>query len=340
MAPRGTGWTVRAVAIAVTLLMLSGSLPAVASGHGNSPTPTGNIVGKGVNNALLPKGLQSQGSVAQKQGGALKVLAKNSGPPPTGTSETNLPVVSPGETSSKASGAVSPSGDNRTMVGTGMEAAQSPAVPQSSPPCSYCLWVTPGTPVEIGTLVTWNVNIDTSSMASDGYLVWTGLPSGCGSPPSSGSYSTPGYTGGTWTVSYACTPNQVGTSSVYVTTKTTDWVGDYTVSVNSNTVSLTVSPVTLTTQTPTASPTVVDVGSATTFYVSIAWDNVGGFVTFAWNNLPAGCTSSNNPYVNDDGAELLCTPTGAGTSGVTVTSTVMVVLEDSPWLSVTFTLSV
>jgi hypothetical protein len=68
----------------------------------------------------------------------------------------------------------------------------------------------------------------------------------------------------------------------------------------------------LSTSQPTASPISVDVGQTTSFHVAVFGGS--GAYTYVWSGLPGGCGSSNsNP--------LVCIPTDAGTSSVSVTVT-------------------
>ena len=122
--------------------------------------------------------------------------------------------------------------------------------------------------------------------------VWNNLPGGCTTANSA---------------TITCTPNYAGTYSITVTV--TD--------ANSNTItspplSFTVDAA-LTVPAPTASLPGVDLGQqSVTFTESPTWGAQP--YTYAWNNLPGGCTATNS-------ATITCTPNYAGTYSITVTVT-------------------
>ena len=119
---------------------------------------------------------------------------------------------------------------------------------------------------------------------------WTGLPAGC----VGGNRST-----------IECTPTTVGSENV--TLNVTD--------TNGRSVSRTAMFTVLadpTVGTPTASPGSVSVGRTVTFSVNVS----GGLPSYRynWSGLPAGCASVDAPSVT-------CTPSGSGTTEVSVTIT-------------------
>jgi FIMAH domain len=124
---------------------------------------------------------------------------------------------------------------------------------------------------------------------------WSGLPPGC----SAGATSI-------------CTPasNSEGVYVIHVTV--TDSIGD----TATGTFTLTVDPALSLGALTSSSGQVIDAGQATTLSSSGASGGSGpGTYTYAWTNLPAGCSSS-------DSATIDCTPTTDAGSPFTVTLTV------------------
>ncbi|HEV2429414.1 MAG TPA: PKD domain-containing protein, partial [Thermoplasmata archaeon] len=140
---------------------------------------------------------------------------------------------------------------------------------------------------DVGQSVTFT---SVASLGSGGYTyTWSGLPAGC---VASGS-------------SALCTPVSAAVLSLSVTVKDSD---GYAVTSGSLSYTVFADPKA---STPTAVPSTVDVGQATTISTSASLGS-GGY-TYLWGGLPTGCSGS--------GASLSCTPTASGTFTVSVTVT-------------------
>jgi len=133
--------------------------------------------------------------------------------------------------------------------------------------------------------------------------LWEGLPAGCTS------YDT---------LSFSCSPTVSGTFSVTVSVTDSNRL-----TVVSGPMVLTISPA-LTAPALAGSATAVDVGQSVTLSVTVSG---GGLpYTYAWTGLPKGCVSTN-------AATLVCNPSVAGSSfvSVTVTDANGVYLSSSPF---------
>lgn len=312
------------VSILLLILMVASGFSVVAVQDTTStPVNSPREVAQGPAHGLTPTGRNgssvrsSTATVGPSTGGTATPVA------PSGPQATPESTVTSGRPGSEQLTPPSSSNDHENSSST-FSLTELPA--SSGNPWSncnaFCMWVTPQGSTVIGTgLVTWGVYLPIDEN-NQGDLSWSGLPAGCQSPPNSFSFDD----AGNGYQNYTCTPSQTGAFSAYATTHDTQSDGSCNpcATLQTNIIQYTVSPVPLSIQTPTASPVSVDVGSSSTFQVGISWDDTGGFVTFSWSNLPQGCTSSNDPWTNGQGANLFCTPTGAGTSGVTATANLQI----------------
>ncbi|MDE1882271.1 MAG: PKD domain-containing protein, partial [Euryarchaeota archaeon] len=151
----------------------------------------------------------------------------------------------------------------------------------ASDPATSTPTATPST-AETGQTVSFSTTPSGGSGTYNYY--WSGLPTGC-----STSNVDP----------LPCTPSAAGTSSVVVTV-----VDSNGFPVASAALSFTVSAGPTVT-TPSATPTASDVGTSITFSVTASGGS-GSFPTYAWSDLPTGCTGAN-------AATTTCVPTAAGT---------------------------
>lgn len=123
---------------------------------------------------------------------------------------------------------------------------------------------------------------------------WNGLPPGC----------TPSSPGGSVVT---CTPTRAGTYEVADTVSRSNGLGGIT----SVSVQLRVNPDPTVSIASTAAS--VDLGSGSVTFSATASGGTGpASYTYAWSGLPAGCATSSNV------SSVLCTPSAAGTSPVTV----------------------
>lgn len=142
--------------------------------------------------------------------------------------------------------------------------------------------------VDVGQVVAFATTV---SGGSGGYrFSWTNLPTGCISDNSS---------------SLSCIPT--GSGSFTPTVAVTD-SNSYTVTA---TATYLVSPLP-TVESPSATATTILQGNSVTFTVTASQGSGG--LTYAWNGLPPGCISADNPMI-------ACTPSAAGTWNVSVTVT-------------------
>ena len=314
------------VSILLLILMVVSGFTVVAAQEGAASTPASPPRAVDQAPALESPPTGEHGSIVPSSEAVSGPSTQGTASPvsPSGPQVARETTAPPGQPGAGQLPPAPNSNDHENSGSTSPLATELPA--GSSNPWSncnaFCMWVTPQGSTVIGTgLVTWGVYLPID-WNNQGDLSWSGLPAGCQSPPNSFSMDNAGngYQNDT------CTPTQTGTFSVYATTHDTQSDGSCNpcATLQTNTVQYVVSPVPLSIQTPTASPASVDVGSFSTFQVGINWDDTGGFVTFSWSSLPQGCTSTNDPWTNDQGANLLCAPTGAGTSGVTATANLQI----------------
>lgn len=300
------------VSCLLMLVLVTGGVTVVTAQEGLTSASAG---------LLEPLAKAPVTSSAGENTSALPSSEAMEGPTTGGTTEPSgpqTPLGTPGKHGHRLS---APPPDPNTIEVQGSVSPSTKLPASSGNPWSncnaFCLWVTPQSSTMIGAgQITWGVYLP-NDPNNYGELSWGGLPAGCQSPPNSLTWDNQGNE----YQNYTCTPAQTGTFAVFATTEDQQSDGSCNpcATVQTNTVRYVVSPPALPIQTPTASPASVDVGSASTFQVGVDWYDPGAYVTFSWSNLPPGCTSTNNPWINEQGANLLCTPTGAGTFGVTAT---------------------
>ncbi|MDE1820857.1 MAG: hypothetical protein KGJ23_12580 [Euryarchaeota archaeon] len=171
---------------------------------------------------------------------------------------------------------------NVTLNGVTTQSVAVPVTISSTSPPSISSFAASPSPIDVG----WTSYLNVSASGGTGALsyAYSGLPAGCSSLNVS---------------SLTCTPTVSGSFTVRV------YVNDTAAHSATTTASLTVNPSSggLTISGFSATPSVVSLGSMTTFTVSATGGT--GALSFTYAGLPSGCTTSNT-------ASLACTPTVRG----------------------------